>query len=88
MRIEVGFDHGSSMNDNNFKIVGRLCAKNVLKDPYYDEEGLVSSFDTLDDAMLSLPMTCCYHSLKSVVMLGTKMAIQGNPSGIGCFILH
>ena len=71
------------MNGINFKIVCRCCGNNVFKDPYDDDdEGFVSSFDTLEYAILSL------HRLKSVVMFGTKMAIQGKSSGIGCLILH
>ena len=60
----------------------------MFKDTEDNDEGLVSSFGTLEDAMLSLPMVCYYHRLKSVVMVGTKMAMQGNSSGINCFILH
>ena len=72
MMIEVGFDQGPSMNVINFKIVWRCCGKNVFKDPDDDDEGFVSSFVTLEDAMLSLPMACYYHRLKSIVMFGTK----------------
>ena len=31
MRIEVGFDQGSSMNGINFKIIWRCCDKNESK---------------------------------------------------------
>ena len=59
MRREVGFNQGSLMNDINFKIVCRCCGKNVFKDHNDDDsEGLVSSFGTLENAMLSMPMTC------------------------------
>ena len=58
----------------------------MSKDPDDDDEDLVSSIGTLEDAMLSLTMAYYYHILKSNVMLGTKMAIQGYLSGIGCFI--
>ena len=62
----------------------------MFKDPdgEDDDEGFVSSFVTLEDAMLSLPMACYCHRLKSVVMIGTKMAMQENSSGICCFILY
>ena len=56
MRINVGFDQVPSMKSINFKIVYRCCEKNVIKDPDDDDEGFVSSFVTLGDAMLSLPM--------------------------------
>ena len=72
MRIEVAFDQGPSMNGINFKIVCRCCGKNVFKDLDDDSEGFLSSFDILEDAMLSLPMACYYHRLKSVVIFGTK----------------
>ena len=60
----------------------------MFKDPYDDNEGFVSSFATLEDAMLSLPMACYYYRLKSDVLSGTKMTTQGNSSGIGCLILY
>ena len=45
----------------------------MFKDPDDDDdEGFVSSFATFKDEMLSLPMACCYHRLKSVVMSGTE----------------
>ena len=44
----------------------------MFKDPDDKNEGIVSSIATLDDAKLSLPMTCYYHRLKAVVMLNTK----------------
>ena len=73
MRIEVGFDQGPSMNGINFKIVCRCCGKNIFKDhDEDDDEGYVSSFGTLEDAMQSLSMSCYYHRLKSVVLLKTK----------------
>ena len=47
------------MNDINFKIICGCCRKNAFKDPDDDDdEGFVSSFSTLEDAMLSLPMAC------------------------------
>ena len=64
MRIEVGFDQVPSINGINFKSVCRCCGKNVFKDPDGDDEGFVSSFGTLEDTMLSLPMACYYHRLK------------------------
>ena len=72
MRIDVRFDQCPSMNGINFKIVCRYCEKNVFKDPDFDDECFVSSFGTLEHAMLSLPMVCYYNKLKSVVMFGTK----------------
>ena len=72
MRIEVAFYQDPSMNGINLKNVCRYCKKNVCKDPDEDYEGFLSSFATLEDAMLSLPMACYYHRLKSVVMFGTK----------------
>ena len=47
----------------------------MFTDPDKDDECCVSSFSTLEDAMLSLPMAFCYHGFKSVVIFGTK---QGN----------
>ena len=88
MRIEVAFYQDPSMNGINLKNVCRYCKKNVCKDPDEDYEGFLSSFATLEDAMLSLPMACYYHRLKSVVMFGTKNARQENSSGICCFILY
>ena len=71
-RIDFGFNQGPSMNGTNFKIVFRCCGKNVLKAPADDDsEVLVSYFGTLEDAMLSLPITCYCHRLKFIVMLGT-----------------
>ena len=72
MRIEVRFDQWPSMNVINYKIIRRFCGKNVFKDPDHDSEGFVSSFVTLEDAMLSLTMSCYYHRLKSVVMSSTN----------------
>ena len=73
MRIEVGFDQGPSMNGINFKIICRCYGRNLFKDPDDDDdEGFVSSFTTLEDAMLALPMAKYYYRLKSVVMFGTK----------------
>ena len=44
MRIEVGFNHGPSINGINFMIVCRYCGKNVFKDLEDDyDEGFVSS---------------------------------------------
>ena len=60
----------------------------MFKGPDDDDEGLVSFFGTLEDAMLSLPMACYYHRLTSFLMFGTKMAMKENLSGIVCFILH
>ena len=61
------------MNGINFKIACRCFEKNVFKDPDDDDdEGFVSSFATLEDATLSLPMACYHHRLKSFVMFGTK----------------
>ena len=37
-----------------------------------DDEGFVLSFCILKDAMLSLPMACYFHRLKSVVLFDTK----------------
>ena len=72
IRIEVGSNQGPSINCITFKIICRCCEKNVFKDPDNDVKGFVSSFGSLEDAMLSLPMACYYHRLKSVVMFGTK----------------
>ena len=72
MMIEVGLDQGPSINGINFKIICTCCVKNVFKDLDNDDEGFVSSFITLEDAMLSLSITCYYNRLKSVVLLGTK----------------
>ena len=72
MRMEVEFDQGLSVNGINFKILCRCCEKNDFKDPDDDDEDFISSFATLEDAMLSLPMACYYHRLKSIVMFGTK----------------
>ena len=56
--IKVGFDQGHSMNGINLKIICRCYEKNVFKDLNDDDdEGFVSFFNTLEDAMLSLPMT-------------------------------
>ena len=44
----------------------------MFKDPDDNDEGLASSFGTLEDAMLSLLMAYYYHRLKSVMMFGTK----------------
>ena len=60
------------MNGINFKTICRCCGKNVFKDPNDDDNGFVSSFSTLEDVMLSLPVACYYHRLKSVVMFDTK----------------
>ena len=54
----------------------------MLKDHDDDDKGFLSSFGTHEDAMLSLPMACYHHRLKSVVMFGTKMAVQQNLPGI------
>ena len=59
------------MNGINFKIICRCCGKNIFKNPD-DDEGFVSFFGTIDDAMLSLPKACYYHRLKSVVFFQTK----------------
>ena len=48
----------------------------MFKDPDNDDEGFISSFGTLEDEMLSLPITCSHHMLKSVVIFGTKMAMS------------
>ena len=73
IKIEVGFNQGPSTNGINSEIVSRCCEKNVFKDPDDDDdEGFISSFVTLEDAMLSLPMACYCHRLKSVVMFGTQ----------------
>ena len=81
MRIDVGFDKGSSMNGINFKLVCKCCEKNVFKDlddddDDDDDEGFESLLATLKNAMMSLPMLCYLCRLKSVVIFGTKMAIQ------------
>ena len=77
MRIEVGFDQVPSTNSINFKIICRCCRKNVFKDPVDDDaKGLLSSFGTLEDPILSLPIACYYHRLKSAEMFGTKTGIQ------------
>ena len=79
MRIEVGFDQGPSMNVINFKIICRCHGKNVFKYPYDDDtKGFVSSFGTLESAMLSLSMTCHCHRLNFIVIFGTKMEMQQN----------
>ena len=84
MRKEVGFDKGPSMNGINFKIVFTCCGKNVFKDFDDDgDDGFVSYFATLEDAVLSLPWACYYHRLSSAVLFGTKEAMKGNSSGIG-----
>ena len=70
-RIEVGFDQGPSINGINFKIVCRCCRKNVFKVPDEDSKSIVSTFGTLEDTMLSLPIACYYHWLKSGMMFGT-----------------
>ena len=77
MRIEVGLDQWPSMNGIIFMIVCRCCRKNVFKDPDDDDKEFVSSFGTLENAMLSQPMACYFHRLKSVVMFKTK---DGNAS--------
>ena len=67
------------MNGITFTTVCKCCRKNVFKDPDDDDdEGFVSSFATVEDPMLSLPKACYHHRLKSVVLFGTKMAMQGN----------
>ena len=88
MRIEVGFNQGPSINGINFKVICRCCGKNVFKDPDDDDDGFVSSFGTLKNAMMSLNMACYYHRLKSVVAFGTKIVMQWNLSGISCFTLY
>ena len=60
------------MNGINFKIVFRFFGKNVFKDPNNDNEGFVTSFIVLEEAMLSLLMACYSHRLKSAVMFKTK----------------
>ena len=66
MRIEVEFHQGLSTNSINFEIIHRCCEKNLFKDPDDDDKGFVSSFCTLEDAMLSLLMAFYYYRLKSV----------------------
>ena len=58
---------------HQFKIFCRCCGKNVFKDPadYDDDDGLISSFGTLEDVMPLLLMACYYHRLKSAVIFGT-----------------
>ena len=72
MRREVGFYEEPLMSGINFKINCRCCEKNVFKDPDDDDKGFILSFATLENAMLSLPMACHFHRLKSVVLFGTK----------------
>ena len=70
------------------KIVCRCYGKNVFKGTDEDDsEGIVSSFCTLEDAILILPMACYYKRLKSVVMLQNLEMKQSSPGG-GCFTLH
>ena len=71
MRIKVGFDQGGPINGINFKIVCRCCGMNVFKDSDEDSKGLISSFGTLGETLLSLLMACYNHRLKLLVMLGT-----------------
>ena len=86
MRIEVVFDQSPPMNGITFKIACNFCGKIVFEDTDDDDKDFVSSFGTLEDAMLSLPMACYYHRL--VVVFCTKLAMQRNLSQIGCFILY
>ena len=86
MKIEVGFNQSPSMNGINVKIACRCYGKNLFKDPDDDSECFVSSFGTLEHVMLSLPMACKNLRLKSFVLYRIKMAMQGNSSGIHCFI--
>ena len=72
MRIEVGLNQGPSLKGINFKIVCKCCGKNTFKRPDVDDKGFVSSFATLEDEMMSLPMACYFHSLKSFVIFGTR----------------
>ena len=67
MRVGVGFDKRPSINGINKKIV--CSGMNVFKDNDEDSEDFISTFGTLEDAMLSLSMACFYHRLYSVVML-------------------
>ena len=79
MSIAVVFEQEPSMNGINFKIFCRWFGKNAFKVPCDDNlEDLVSSFGTLEDDMLSLPMACYYHRLISVVIFGTIIAMQQN----------
>ena len=70
--IEYGFYQCTSKNGISFEIICRCCGKNVFKDFDDDDEGIVSSFAIFEDAMLSLPMACYYHRLKSVALFQTN----------------
>ena len=55
------------MNGINVKNYGRCRGKNVIKDSDDEnDEGFVSSFCTLEDTILSLPMACYYHRLNQL----------------------
>ena len=57
MRIKVEFDQGTSINGIYFKAACRCCGMTLFKDPDEDSKGFVSFFGTLEDAILSLPMS-------------------------------
>ena len=89
MRIEVGFDQGPTIKGINFKIICRYCQKNVFKDPDDDDDG------HLYHPLVLLWVQCC-HCQWHVIITGwnqlcclkQKIAMQGNSSEIGCFILY
>ena len=44
----------------------------MFKDPDDDDKGFVLFLGTFENAILSLPMSCDHHNLKSIVMFKTK----------------